>query len=306
MLIEGVINMSYYHMKIDGLPRVQFAHTYETTEYQMSFPLRSSFLEISYYEKGNVIRRYENDKETLLAAQSVVTNFWRRPMTTYCTEPLHRHCTVGIQLDYELSPLTSRQLVDMVRAGEQGNELFAIVSDHIPDDSNNIIVEKLIKSIIRAHSVQESSRNLRCTGLVLELLSEVTQACIRNSFSSENQITSPGGVRYSQRAMNYISSHLTEHIGVEAIADYLGISTGYLSAVFRTYTGRTLVQYINHQKCEKIRELMTDKGLSLREAGENLGFTDEHYLSRLFKKYTGQTVREYKALRINDEDFNKN
>lgn len=48
---------------------------------------------------------------------------------------------------------------------------------------------------------------------------------------------------------------------------------------------------------------MQDRGISLKEAGEQTGFENQHYLSRLYKKYMGRSAREDKAGSYKNEDF---
>ena len=83
----------------------------------------------------------------------------------------------------------------------------------------------------------------------------------------------------------------------------MGISAGYLGKIFKTYTGKTIIEYINTAKLGKVRELMQDRGISLKEAGEQTGFENQHYLSRLYKKYMGRSAREDKAGSYKNEDF---
>jgi len=54
------------------------------------------------------------------------------------------------------------------------------------------------------------------------------------------------------------------------------------------------VEYINTAKLNKVKELIVNQGLSLREAGEKCGFYDANYLSKIFKKYTGYQAKEFK------------
>ena len=103
----------------------------------------------------------------------------------------------------------------------------------------------------------------------------------------------PGVQRYYNKAAEYISANLDKKISVEEIAAHTGISSGYLSRLFKEFSGRTIVDYINYLKIEKVKELMGTMNLSLRQAGESVGIGDHNYLSRLFKKYTKLSVREY-------------
>ena len=103
--------------------------------------------------------------------------------------------------------------------------------------------------------------------------------------------------------MNYIASHIDENISVDEISFHLGISSSYLSSQFKASTGRTIIEYVNFVKLNKVKELICDKGLTLKEAGEAVGFYDEHYLSRVFKKHFGMSAREYKQSILKKEDF---
>ena len=75
-------------------------------------------------------------------------------------------------------------------------------------------------------------------------------------------------------------------------------------------TGTTIISYINRLKLEKIKNLVINKGISLRQAGESVGIYDENYLSRLFKQYYGKSISELKKypdwrLRYDKREFLK-
>lgn len=139
------------------------------------------------------------------------------------------------------------------------------------------------------YAVPGASSALRCAGLFLELLAALTDEVLRRAMVEAGQV-SPSGIRYAQRAARYLAEHLTEKLSVEAVAGELGISSSYLSALFKAYTGRSLVDYGNAIRVERIRELMVSRRLTLREA---VGIPDENYASRLFRKYAGISAREY-------------
>lgn len=294
----------YYKLQFNCLPTVRFAHSYETEHYCLRFPVRRDFLEISFLEKGDIVREEKGGRKTQFVAPCLAIRRGEQDCLTYSEAPLHRHVTVGLEWPFEGHPVTPAGIVDCFQKPviDSGGSYFAIVTDCIPAETGESDAVRLLRKIVLAHSTPDSSRALLCAGLAAELLAEVTRLCQRQCLVSESRIESPGIAIYARRAMQYIAAHLDRRISVGEIAVALEISAGYLSNVFREYTGQTLVEYINRCKLDKVRELMLDKGLSMREAGENLGFDDESYLSRLFRRYTGMSARELRRMKSRDED----
>lgn len=294
--------MHYYKIILNSLPRISFAHVYETQHYRANFPRREGFLEITSVEKGDIIRTVEGRPAETLPAPRLLITFGHLQTKMETPAPLHRHETAGIFLSYEAFPLTPAQIVACAHEREHpGAPLFAIIKDSMPIDEYTLPLQKQLRRIIRARSVQKAAP-LQNAAMVLDLLAEMTAVSFQNCLVEENRLSSPAAALYCRRAMNYIAAHLHEKIAVRDIAAHLAISTGYLSAIFRDYTGRSLIEYINHAKLSRVRELITDKRLSLREAGEQMGFTDPHYLSRSFRQYTGMTAREFARLSSSPEE----
>ncbi len=290
--------MLYNKIIISSIPWTAFAHHHETTHYEWSFAHREHMMEIAYIDKGDVIQNYKNGCSQLIPEQSVLVNLFDRDCIISCDAPLHRHYTVGVSLDYQTYSISEKQMVECSRAaaaGELQDGMFAIVPlGYLPNQKGGKI-HNIIQRIIREHAAAESYRNVLCSGLVLELLSEITRESIRCAYAHHQ--VSPGSVLYSEQAIGYISSHIGEKITVADIAKEIGISGGYLSNTFKAVTSQTLIEYISRVKINRVKELLVSKNLTLREAGERVGIYDENYLSRIFKKYTGMTARDFK-LRI--------
>ena len=149
-----------------------------------------------------------------------------------------------------------------------------------------------LRRLIALYALPEAAQRLRCTALLFELLAALTEETVRAAVLEEGSL-SPSGILYARRACRYIAAHLSEKITMAALAAELGISTSYLSALFKAYTGRSVVDYVNARRVERVRELLATKGGPLREAGESVGLADENYVGRLFKRYTGQSVRDF-------------
>ena len=291
--------MAYYKLTMRQLPRIEFAHGYQTDRYSLRFWPIEDFFEITYLEQGDICWHMADGRAIQYEAPGILSFLHREEVYADSDQPVHRHSTVGVCVPYDVEELTAEQVVAYSRSGYQpeGNCMFsAILTDFSKMEEHNSHIEETIRTIIRLHTAPGAAHNIRCSGLLMTLLADLTEDCIRTALLYVDTDQSLGSIVYSRRAIRYIANHIDSKISVVEIAEELGISTGYLSRMFRKATGQTLVEYINRVKLERVKELLANQRLTLREAGEYVGITDENYLSRLFKKYTGLTVQEYKAL----------
>ena len=97
----------------------------------------------------------------------------------------------------------------------------------------------------------------------------------------------------AQQARQYVDAHYQEKLSLAEIAEHLNISTGYLSIVFKRFTGTTLSDYIAQVKIEHAKELIDSHQYLMYEISDMLGFENPYYFSRVFKKVTGISPRNY-------------
>ena len=94
-------------------------------------------------------------------------------------------------------------------------------------------------------------------------------------------------------ALSYISEHYTfENISVAHLAELCRISEVYLRRIFHSTFGMSPLQYINHMKLSRARELIRSGECSVSEAASMSGFFDDSYFSREFKKAFGVRPKE--------------
>ena len=99
--------------------------------------------------------------------------------------------------------------------------------------------------------------------------------------------------RYVMEAMRYVSEHYGEpDMGIAQVAEFLGLSEGHLSHVFKRETGKTLGSYITEYRIGRARELLRDCRSKVYEVAEMVGYRDITYFSATFKRVTGVTPSE--------------
>lgn len=106
-----------------------------------------------------------------------------------------------------------------------------------------------------------------------------------------------GRLHYSphvRHCITHVEKHLHEKLTVAALAEEVGISADYLSALFKKETGKALSHYILSRKLEEAKFLL-ENGCSCEQAAYTLSFCSESYFIACFKKKFGVTPRTYAA-----------
>lgn len=79
-------------------------------------------------------------------------------------------------------------------------------------------------------------------------------------------------------------------------AKELGYQAGYLSGLFKTSMGVSIITYTNQIRVEAAKNLLEVYGLPTKEVAYSCGFADEKYFMKVFKALEGCTPTEYKKL----------
>lgn len=95
----------------------------------------------------------------------------------------------------------------------------------------------------------------------------------------------------------YIFDHLYEELSLSVLAKVSGVSTVHLSRLFRRETGISLTEYIQRQRVEEAKQLLSLSAYSLSDISARLLFHDQSYFTKVFKKYAGVTPKQYRHRR---------
>lgn len=98
------------------------------------------------------------------------------------------------------------------------------------------------------------------------------------------------------KARALIFDNLHKNIKPESIADKLNISYSTFRKFFKEYTGFSPAAYIQEQKINRCKELLTNTKLSSQEIAYEVGFENPDYFCTIFKKKVKMTPFEYRNL----------
>lgn len=96
--------------------------------------------------------------------------------------------------------------------------------------------------------------------------------------------------------IEYVYVHIKERITIEDLAEHTGLSTSYLSRLFKQEIGISVSDYIREKKVEKAQNLLKYCDYSLVEIANYLSFSSQSHFIQLFKKFVGMTPKKYRDL----------
>ena len=91
------------------------------------------------------------------------------------------------------------------------------------------------------------------------------------------------------KAVVYIRKNFQTTVSLQEVADAMNLNAAYLSRIFKKYTGKTIVTYINDLKMEKARALIEENQLSLKEIALEVGIQNYNYFYQMVKKHYGKS-----------------
>lgn len=96
------------------------------------------------------------------------------------------------------------------------------------------------------------------------------------------------------RVREYVEDHLLEDISLSKIADDMHISVYYLSHVFKSVTGTTIIGYKNARRIAKAKQMLANTNEPIGAIAEALGYNTASYFAELFTKTEGISPTEYR------------
>ncbi|MFD3450374.1 helix-turn-helix domain-containing protein [Microbacteriaceae bacterium 4G12] len=94
--------------------------------------------------------------------------------------------------------------------------------------------------------------------------------------------------------LNHISKNIYHEISLQDLASIVHINPSYLSQLFKKEVGIPLSEYIQQERIEEAKKLLTLTTYPLSDIYTWLTFKDQSYFTKIFKKFTNTTPRQYR------------
>ena len=96
-----------------------------------------------------------------------------------------------------------------------------------------------------------------------------------------------------RKAQQYVQANVSEKLNVPAVADGIGVSASYLTALFHKHLEFSPAEYIRRIKLQESKQLIREGKMNFTEIAEHLQYSTVHHFSRQFKQMFGMTPTEY-------------
>ena len=99
---------------------------------------------------------------------------------------------------------------------------------------------------------------------------------------------------YFDKLMALLSDHYRDQRNVEFYAERMHVSSKHLSRVIRSYTGKSVHQWIDEFVALEIKNLLKYSNMSIQQISLALNFPNPSFMGQYFKRITGMTPGEYR------------
>lgn len=99
-----------------------------------------------------------------------------------------------------------------------------------------------------------------------------------------------------KQALEYINTHLSENMSLEAVSGELGISQFHFCRLFKQSTGIAPHAYLIQQRVERSKQLLKQKELTINEIALECGFANPSHFAKHFRKHTGISPKQFRMM----------
>ena len=87
-----------------------------------------------------------------------------------------------------------------------------------------------------------------------------------------------------------------QQISLEEVAENIGLSSAYLSTMFKKELGINFTDCLISCRMEAAKDLLKNTDASINEIAEQIGYTDAKYFSKTFSKLVGLKPSVYRKM----------
>lgn len=100
--------------------------------------------------------------------------------------------------------------------------------------------------------------------------------------------------RKVNQCIEYIDQHLYSALTVEGVAEHIGHTPNYVSALFKKKVGMTISKYIQERKIQEAKMLLLSTSRPVAAIADALGYHSVSHFSKAFKAAEGIPPTEYR------------
>lgn len=147
----------------------------------------------------------------------------------------------------------------------------------------------VLQQILRAQEQDNPDKIFSLLTLLLLHLQEshgkAKEKTVQPVVSGENTII--------RKAQQYVQEHVAEKLTVPVVAEAIGVSPSYLTALFQKHLSFSPGEYVRRIKLQQSKQLIREGQMNFTQIAQTLQYSTVHHFSRQFKEKFGITPTEY-------------
>ena len=169
-----------------------------------------------------------------------------------------------------------------------GDIKFNRIFSHTNECEKKILTN--ISYIYEAFHKKNYAYELKIKSLVADIMSTIFE----NNLYSKRSPEEINPLEAFEQILEYIHTKYSDIILLDNLCFYSNYSKSYIIRLFKKYTGKTPIDYINTYRLYKAQELLENTDKSILDISYECGFDNVSYFIRLFKKHIGVTPGKFK------------
>ncbi|MFC9710083.1 response regulator [Paenibacillus sp. NPDC056933] len=170
--------------------------------------------------------------------------------------------------------------------------------DGVAENSLRFLLVHMLRELREVHVMAEQDEihfwsALHSATSIKELI-ELAEALAHVCYDKKS-VPRPSVSELMTSACEYMNARLECDLGIDEVADWLGISPGYFCQLFKNHMGVTFVEYMTQKRMESAALLLSTTEWSITAIGEATGFKERRYFSKVFHKHFHMKPSEFRS-----------
>ena len=214
---------------------------------------------------SGVLHSMKTDMQSILCYKSIV---FHPEFLSGCAGDWFQECVIAPLLEHRL-------------------EITHLIT---PTDERYSSLESLFMEIHECHKHKQSYYYAKLKSLFFDFFYELLAG--NYLIPADNQ--QPKNITVMKQVFDYIREHYSEPLTVGELTNLSHYSENYFMKLFKEYTGKTLISYINDYRLEQAKALLLHTDLSITEIALCTGFNSTSYFIKKFQEANGCSPHKYR------------
>ena len=239
--------------------------------------------ELIYVKNGEVDFRIDKNVYRAKSGSLLVINRFEEHSTNIISSDYGR---ISLRIVPTIDPVEDHYLAHLFQIVVNRPENF---SHLIEINQNRDVAEHILMELCRENENKDSYSENMCNLLFKQLL-----ICILRNNSTPLDTDKDKNIDLINNVKRLFETEYDKEHSLNSVSQKYHISPYYLSHIFKSVTGCSVMNYLTFCRIAQAKKLLTKTNLPINEIVSKCGFSDTSNFGRLFKKTTGLSAKDFR------------